>query len=434
VPKESNTEAFFLDVDKETKKPIVQVDPNIAKYLKPHQREGVKFIWDCCFEKVELVKQGNEGSGCILAHCMGLGKTLQVIALVHTVMMNHQLTNVKRVLVLLPVNVLTNWRNEFTIWTEKCANKVKIYELPSEKGLERDLVRARIKVLSTWFEKGGVLLAGYTLFSMLVQGKKIKPKKYVEEFKQYLARPGADLVICDEGHMLKNEKTALNISVSQVKTQRRVILTGTPLQNNLIEYHCMVSFVKPSLLGTLKEFKNRFANPINAGQHKDSTETDVKFMKKRAHVLHDLLDDCVQRKDYSVIRNLLNPKYEYAIFIRLSDQQIELYKAYLKSRNIENGEILGKVHGAQLFSDYHELARIWTHPWALKLHEKKLIHREERAAEKAFINDDYDDEDEEELEGSFENVDVKSETTEASEENLIDDDDDIQEIGYVDKK
>ena len=55
----------------------------------------------------------------------------------------------------------------------------------------------------------------------------------------------------------------------------------------------MVDFVKPSLLGTRKEFMNRFVNPITNGQHKDSTSYDVKLMKKRSHILHDLLSGCV---------------------------------------------------------------------------------------------------------------------------------------------
>lgn len=100
----------------------------------------------------------------------------------------------------------------------------------------------------------------------------------MNNIRKCLLSPGADLVVCDEGHMLKSEKTNLSKSVYQVETRRRVVLTGTPLQNNLVEYHCMVSFVKPNLLGTLAEFKNRFVNPINNGQHKDSTEADVRFV------------------------------------------------------------------------------------------------------------------------------------------------------------
>ena len=116
----------------------------------------------------------------------------------------------------------------------------------------------------------------------------------------------------------------------KVETQRRLVLTGTPLQNNLAEYHCMVSFVKPNLLGTRKEFMNRFVNPINNGQHRDSTEADVRLMKKRAHVLHSVLDGCVQRKDYEIIRTLLPPKSEYVVMIRLSDTQRQLYRQYLE--------------------------------------------------------------------------------------------------------
>lgn len=63
---------------------------------------------------------------------------------------------------------------------------------------------------------------------------------------------------------------------------------------SLLTDHCMVDFVKPSLLGTKKEFANRFVNPIINGQHSDSTQRDVKIMKARAHILHELLAGCVQ--------------------------------------------------------------------------------------------------------------------------------------------
>jgi transcriptional regulator ATRX len=89
-------------------------------------------------------------------------------------------------------------------------------------------------------------LLGYTMFRQLVEPKKADIN---EKFKQFLVKPGANLIVCDEGHMLKNEGTKLSNCINQVETKRRIVLTGTPLQNNLNEYHSMVSFVKPNLLG-----------------------------------------------------------------------------------------------------------------------------------------------------------------------------------------
>lgn len=227
------------------------------------------------------------------------------------------------------------------------------------------------------------------MFVRIVNGKNIKPQKLVESFNKCLLSPGPNLVICDEGHMLKVATSALNKSVSRIETARRIVLTGTPLQNNLLEYHCMVSFVKPSLLGTIKEFKNRFANPISNGQHRDSTEADVRFMKKRAHILHDVLDGCVQRKDYNVIRDYLKPKKEYVLSIRLSDIQIELYRAYIQIYSTRTKSV--KTKGADLFQDFQNLYRVCSHPWVLKLNEVRVQKKESKLAEKNFLADDYED-------------------------------------------
>lgn len=93
----------------------------------------------------------------------------------------------------------------------------------------------------------------------------------------------------------------------------------------------MVQFVKPNLLGKYNEYCNRFVNPITNGQYTDSTLLDIHKMKRRSHILHKLLDACVQRRDYSVLTPFLPPKNEFVVYVRLTKIQCELYKVRPKS-------------------------------------------------------------------------------------------------------
>lgn len=88
----------------------------------------------------------------------------------------------------------------------------------------------------------------------------------------------------------------------------------------------MVQFVKPNLLGKYKEYCNRFVNPITNGQYTDSTPEDIQMMKRRSHILHNLLDGCVQRRDYAVLAPFLPPKNEFVVYVRLTKIQCELYR------------------------------------------------------------------------------------------------------------
>ncbi|XP_074864170.1 transcriptional regulator ATRX isoform X2 [Carettochelys insculpta] len=358
------TTKLVLDEDEETKEPLVQVHRNIVTKLKPHQVDGVQFMWDCCCESVKKTKK-SAGSGCILAHCMGLGKTLQVVSFLHTVLLCDKL-DFSTALVVCPLNTALNWLNEFEKWQESLEDdeKLEVSELATVKRPQE-----RAYMLQRWQEEGGVMIIGYEMYRNLAQGRNVKSRKLKEIFNKALVDPGPDFVVCDEGHILKNEASAVSKAMNAIRSRRRIILTGTPLQNNLIEYHCMVNFIKENLLGSIKEFRNRFINPIQNGQCADSTMVDVRVMKKRAHILYEMLAGCVQRKDYTALTKFLPPKYEYVLAVRMTPIQCKLYQYYLDHLtgvgcSSEGGK--GKA-GAKLFQDFQMLSRIWTHPWCLQL-------------------------------------------------------------------
>lgn len=83
------------------------------------------------------------------------------------------------------------------------------------------------------------MIIGYEMFRNLSTATRVR-KNMQEAIQECLIDPGADLIVCDEGHLLKNEDTALSKCMRKVRTRRRIVLTGTPLQNNLIECECVL--------------------------------------------------------------------------------------------------------------------------------------------------------------------------------------------------
>ena len=199
----------------------------------------------------------------------------KVLSFKDFVVLSNPVIGVNCVMVICPVNTVKNWHEEYDKWLTGDL-ELYVYEMSKEKDNW-----GRADRVNQWFREGRVLIIGYEMFRNLVNEKNNKSKKKPREiFNKCLLDPGPDLVVCDEGHLLKNEKSAVN----RISTGRRIVLTGTPLQNNLKEYFEMVNFVKPMLMGTRKEFSNRFVNPIVIGQHADSTERDVRVMKKRSFI------------------------------------------------------------------------------------------------------------------------------------------------------
>ncbi|KAI2795332.1 hypothetical protein BLOT_016865 [Blomia tropicalis] len=127
------------------------------------------------------------------------------------------------------------------------------------------------------------------------------------------------MIIIDEGQLLKNGQSALNRSISRIKTLRRIILTGTPLQNNLSEYLLWLVLLFP-FLGTLKDLgidlKIQFqtVNPLDSPMQMCINE-------EKSTILHKLLKDCIHRCDYNILVPYLEKKYEYVLTLRLTSTQ-----------------------------------------------------------------------------------------------------------------
>ncbi|KAM7095311.1 LOW QUALITY PROTEIN: helicase ARIP4 [Ciconia maguari] len=361
--------------------------PQLAHAVKPHQIGGIRFLYDNLVESLERFKTSS-GFGCILAHSMGLGKTIQVISFLD-VLFRH--TEAKTVLAIVPVNTLQNWLAEFNMWLPAPENLPADYNSKEVQPRtfkvhilndEHKTTAARAKVVNDWVIEGGVLLMGYEMYRLLslkksfATGRKKKTKKQAgpviidldEEDRQQellkgiekaLSRPGPDVVICDEGHRIKNCHASTSQALKNIRSRRRVVLTGYPLQNNLIEYWCMVDFVRPDFLGSRQEFSNMFERPILNGQCIDSTPQDVRLMRYRSHVLHSLLEGFVQRRGHNVLKVQLPSKEEHVILVRLSKIQRALYTEFMnRFRDAGNSGWLG-LNPLKAFC---VCCKIWNHP------------------------------------------------------------------------
>nr|CDS32134.1 Transcriptional regulator ATRX [Hymenolepis microstoma] len=400
---------LILDFKKDTEEAVVEVHPELVKHLKPHQIQAVRFLYDNIIESLDEHKENrNRLSGAILAHCMGLGKTLSTITFIHTLLTHKDVgLGIKTCLIICPVNTLLNWLREWQHWMPKDAD-VNVFELATANANN-----FRAEIIRRWQNEGGVMLMGYDMYrnlttSLLKKTRKMSLKKLIPSA---LIDPGPGIVVCDEGHLLKNSKTGVTKAINSLKTPKRIILTGTPLQNNLSEYWTMVNFVKPNLLGSAREFANRFVNPIKNGQHSNSTQRDVQLMKKRAHVLFKTLDGCVQRRDYSCLTKYLPPRLEYVLKIRLCDVQRELYRAFLQTR-ADRGLTTGDDQKSTLFRDQQTLYRVWTHPFTLKMHETREARR--AFLEESTSEEELDDEDEDEGGSSGSDFDSDPESSESA--------------------
>ncbi|XP_021772710.1 protein CHROMATIN REMODELING 20-like isoform X2 [Chenopodium quinoa] len=361
---------FIVNVVREEGEGAVRIPPSISAKLKTHQVAGIRFMWENIIQSIRNVKAGDKGLGCILAHTMGLGKTFQVIAFLYTAMRSVAL-GLKTALVVTPVNVLHNWRQEFKKWEPEEFKPLRVYML-EDKSREQQ----RAELLMKWRRKGGVFLIGYSSFRNLSLGKNMKDRQSAKEICHAL-QVGPDILVCDEAHIIKNTKAEITQALKLVKCQRRIALTGSPLQNNLMEYYCMVDFVREGFLGSMHEFRNRFQNPIEYGQHANSTAEDVRIMNQRSHILYEQLKGFVQRMDMSVVKKDLPPKTVFVVAVKASSLQKKLYKRFLDVHGLTGNKASSEGIRKNFFAAYQTLAQICNHPCILQMMKDRRYAKRE---------------------------------------------------------
>ncbi|EGD76329.1 hypothetical protein PTSG_01031 [Salpingoeca rosetta] len=336
------------------KRPVhVVVDPILGTKLRPHQVEGVQFLWNA------VTGVNIEGfNGCIMADEMGLGKTFQCVTLVWTLLTQspdcRPTTN--KAIIVCPSSLVKNWYNEFGKWL---GNRISPLAVDSGRDdMKRQMERF---VSATGRVQHPVLILSYEALRLNADILCVKP---------------IGIVICDEGHRLKNSQSQTYKSLMQLKTARRIILSGTPIQNELLEYYALVEFCNPGLLGSAGEFRKRFENPILRSRDSLATDKELEIGAQRLAEMTEIVNRCVIRRTNDILSKYLPPKIEQVVCCRPTNLQMEMYKAMLGAKMKRKD---GTVTGSSL-AFITELKKLCNHPQLL--HDK--IAGKGKTKDKAF--------------------------------------------------
>ncbi|KAF2396060.1 hypothetical protein EJ06DRAFT_517261 [Trichodelitschia bisporula] len=318
----------------------VVVDPFLSKHLREHQREGVKFMYECVMGMAM-----SDGLGAILADDMGLGKTLQTIALLWTLLKQNPIAGskpvIRKALIVCPVTLINNWRKEFKKWLG--TDRIGVF-VADDKNRLTDFTRGKAY---------SIMIVGYE-----------KLRSMYEDLQKYDA---IDIIIADEGHRLKTARNKAALAIKSFATERRIILSGTPLQNDLSEFFAMVDVVNPGLLGKYTVFKREFEDPIVRSRQPEAGVNEVEKGEARSQELARLTGLFILRRTADVISKYLPPKTETVLFCHPTAAQAAIYQAVLDSPMF--GSVLGSPEASlQLISI---LKKLCNSPSLLKRSEDK---------------------------------------------------------------
>ncbi|CAL9730386.1 nuclear protein Sth1p/NPS1 [Monosporozyma unispora] len=262
--------------------------------LKEYQLKGLEWM-------VSLYNNHLNG---ILADEMGLGKTIQSISLI--TYLYEAKNNPGPYLVIVPLSTITNWTLEFEKWAPSLTTVVYKGTPGQRKSMQHQIRVGNFDVLLTTYE-------------------------YIIKDRPLLSKHEWAHMIIDEGHRMKNAQSKLSYTIQHYyKTKNRLILTGTPLQNNLPELWALLNFVLPKIFNSAKTFEDWFNTPFaNTGTQEklELTEEETLLVIRR---LHKVLRPFLLRRLKKEVEKDLPDKVEKVIKCKLSGLQQQLYQQMLK--------------------------------------------------------------------------------------------------------
>lgn len=321
---------------------------DIYPSLFDYQKTGVQWL-------AELYEQQVGG---IVGDEMGLGKTVQVISFIAALHYTKKLT--KPVLIVAPATVLQQWVSEFHRWWP--ALRVSILH-SSGSGMLNVRDEGQYEEEELWDRKTGVKKsnkAAKNVVGRVVKHGHVLVTTYagLQIYSDILIPVPWEVAVLDEGHKIRNPNTEITIHCKELLTPNRIILSGTPMQNNLIELWSLFDFINPMRLGSLVAFRQQFEIPIRLGGYANATRVQMMTAQKCAETLKDAISPYLLQRTKKDVAADLPDKSEKVLFCKLTSYQRDAYEAFLKSDDMT--AILNQTRNPLYGIDY--LRKLCNHP------------------------------------------------------------------------
>ncbi|KAK4619413.1 DNA repair protein rhp26 [Fulvia fulva] len=306
-----------------------RIPGDIYPSLFDYQKTGVQWLW-------ELYAQQ---AGGIIGDEMGLGKTIQIISFLAGLHYSGKVD--KPIIVVCPATVMKQWVNEFHRWWPPLRVSILhtsgsgMLDVRREESLEDDLEDDRFRRKAT--QSKGYNQAKRIVNKVLKDGHVlVTTYSGLQTYAELLIPTDWQYAVLDEGHKIRNPNTAITIYCKELRTHNRVILSGTPMQNNLTELWSLFDFVYPMRLGTLVNFKSQFEIPIKQGGYANASNLQVETAMKCAETLKDAISPYLLQRFKVDVAADLPKKSERVLFCKLTKLQRDAYEWFLNSEDMKS--------------------------------------------------------------------------------------------------